>query len=110
MNAGRRRHHRVPACQAGTSHELADPGTACLHPLHAGRAGRHGGWLLPVEVEADVGLAQQRSPLGPLRWAETRGGAVMVAGVTRLRQQVRPVEHLNPRAGGNVRHLFLFEE
>jgi hypothetical protein len=30
VDAGRRRHHGVPACQAGPSHKLADPGAGCL--------------------------------------------------------------------------------
>lgn len=110
VNAGRRRHHRVPACQAGPSHKLPDPGAAGLYPSHARRAGRHGGGLLPVEVKADVGLTEERGPLGPLRIGEGRGRAMVVARIARLRQQVRPVDDLNARMGRNARHMLLLKE
>lgn len=82
------------------AHVFADAGAGGLDPPEVGRQRRQLESVHAIEVEQDVRPRQQIPPLALLSRCAREWPAVMVGRVSRRRQQIRDVQHLQPSVDG----------
>ena len=97
VHPGRRGEDQVRSDQASPLQEAAKSRAGALNPAQPRAVPWHAGRILPVKVEADVGLRPDPGPSVLLGRGELSRHAVMIGGVPRRGDQVGLVERVHAR-------------
>src|SRR5579859_86456 len=97
VHACRRGEDQVRSDQAGPLQEAAQSRAGALNPAQPRAVPWHAGRILPIKVEADVGLRPDPGPLVLLGRGELARHAGMIGGVPRRGDQAGLIERVHAR-------------